>query len=299
MPLFYFSMALLGGVLFIARNKEYKSLYHVPFIQSVLKMLWIVAVILIFSFNLVLSNKFLERLDITGGEGLYSDAINKFSMEILERDKDSMVYFPDWGYRMPFTFLTKGLVEYDALVNPFEMFSNACADRASYVVFDGDNNDEKFKLLKKMSNVESFSKVQWRQRNGKIAFEAGKFSGKLNCKGTHPLQEPIGQVSVFPSILYRCDFLDRVTARVSWNFRAEGLTNVSIYVSEGGKSRTLWTSGVSVGAKNTGPWAKAGMEFIFLETQTGKLLDSVSIENISCPMTERQDVGLWARPRKK
>lgn len=298
-PIVYFSIAVSGGFLFVFRDNENKSVCCTVGVNLILKSLWAVGVIAIFCFNLVLGDKFLARMDTTGGGGLYSDAINKFSKEILERDIDSMVYMPDWGYRMPFAFLTKGLVEYNARVDPFRIYSNSCANRASFVVFDGDDNDEKFELIKTISTAEEFSKTQWKQRNGEIAFEVGKFFGNAGCEDIAHLQESPRQISVMPSALYSCDFIGEVTAQVSWDFQAAGVSNVSVYVSEDGKNRTLWTSGASSGIRDTGPWAKGGIEFIFIDAKTGVLLDSVSIENISCPMTENQDIGQWAKPRKR
>jgi hypothetical protein len=58
-----------------------------------------------------------QQLRITGGVGLYSDALNRFAEEAPRLGAKIFAFFPDWGVFMPFVMLTRGSIPYDFTFN--------------------------------------------------------------------------------------------------------------------------------------------------------------------------------------
>lgn len=298
-PLVCVGIAMTLGVFSVEKSKNINVESSRSKVGLFIKLLCIIGVLAIFILNLNLDYRFFARLDATGGVGLYSDAINRFVKEIYKNNKSSMVYFPDWGYRMPFTFLANGSVEYDARIDPAKIKMNSCANRDTFIVFDGEDNYDQFEFIGKLSNVDGFVVTPWRQRDGKVVFEVGRFLARASCEDTSPQKGSLRQMSVTPNASYNCDFLSTVfSAYVSWDFRSAGVEKVSIYVSNGDSKKTLWTHGTAVGGQHTGSWATGGMVFTFFDARNDTQLGSVTIAKLNCPTIEREDRGLWARSRK-
>lgn len=65
------------------------------------------------STNLVHQNKVHARLVATGGVGLSTDALTSLSRMALTEKGRTVWFFPDWGFFMPFVFLTSNQVPYE------------------------------------------------------------------------------------------------------------------------------------------------------------------------------------------
>lgn len=80
--------------------------------------------ILVGSLSLMQSNFLFERLRVTGGVGLSTNALSNLAMDARQDPRKSIYIFPDWGFFMPFAFQTQNLIEYslDSSLNNIEKF---------------------------------------------------------------------------------------------------------------------------------------------------------------------------------
>lgn len=262
-------------------------------IRNKLNYLWWCGYVFIICINIIVGIMFLQRLKATGGAGLYSDVINRFSNFILTEHRDSFVYFPDWGYRMPFTFLAKGAVDYDARVDPVKIGIDSCHGRESFVLFNGTGNDGRLELIEGISRVQA-EKSTWYQLDGIPVFELGYFPAGSGCDFSSGNDLAGGQITVTPQVYYSCNFLSKVSqANVEWDFSSIGIDRVEVYVSSDGVNKTLWIAGDGAGSKFTGPWTHGGLSFIFISPVNGNFLGEFRVEQASCPLEKFEDNGWW------
>jgi hypothetical protein len=73
-----------------------------------------------------------QQLRVTGGVGLYSDALTRFAADSL-RLKNVLAFFPDWGVFMPFVMLTHGNIPYWTSFDVDSARSVLCGGRAVMV----------------------------------------------------------------------------------------------------------------------------------------------------------------------
>jgi hypothetical protein len=247
--------------------------------------------------NLITGVGFLEKIKSTGGVGFYSDAINRFSNEILAEHPDSKVYFPDWGYRMPFSYLARGKVEYEGRIDPIEIRRNSCRGRESFVVFDKADNSARFQLIEELAGMKGEFKT-WEQLDGTPVFQTAYFPPRSNCESASPVNGRDGSFYVLPAVDYSCNFLAAGSLLYAqWDFKNQGVDKVRIYISENGK-RALWGTNEGAGSSySTDPWAHEGMSVIFVNDNDGATLGEYVIGKQPCPIPEFEDDGSWAKPR--
>ncbi len=251
----------------------------------------------VIAINLVTGMSFLDQIKTTGGVGFFSEAINRFSNEILTQHPDSKVYMPDWGYRMPFSYLARGKIEYDGRVDPIEIRKNSCLGRESFIVFDKMDNEARFHLVEEMAGVKG-ELTTWTRLDGKPVFQTAYFPPGSNCEAASQDVTPDKPYSILPAVDYTCNFLaTRSLLFAEWDFKNEGVDGVRIYVSDQGK-RTLWTKKEATGSGfSKDPWAHDGMSVIFINDNDGSKLGEFLIEKQPCPIPEFEDDGSWAKPR--
>ena len=76
----------------------------------------------------------LRELERTGGVGLASDAITRFSREVARTLPNAVVRAPDWGVSMPFVMITGGRVAIQPDAPPAAMQADLCAGRPVVLV---------------------------------------------------------------------------------------------------------------------------------------------------------------------
>jgi hypothetical protein len=110
LPLLYLavtqSLALIAGDMRLRRPKAF-AIVALP--------------LLLLADNLHAHRVFLGRLEATQGAGDYSATINRLATDAMTKHKNDLYLFPDWGFFMPFAFMTGGRVDYvadPALVEP-------------------------------------------------------------------------------------------------------------------------------------------------------------------------------------
>lgn len=73
--------------------------------------------ICVISGNLYQQNHFFAKLEETGGTGKMPVAINEMASEALTQHRNEFYIFPEWGFMMPFAFLTGNQIAYAVDVN--------------------------------------------------------------------------------------------------------------------------------------------------------------------------------------
>jgi len=111
----------------------------------------------------------------SGGVLLYSDAITKFSGDILANHRTALHVMPDWGLLMPAVFLTEGKVD----IISEENFKHArwmlCTGHpVRWALITGDKS-ARFEAIAKKLDWSAPKIESWHQRNGPVVFEVGTF----------------------------------------------------------------------------------------------------------------------------
>ena len=111
----------------------------------------------------------------SGGVLLYSDAITRFSADILANHPTALHVMPDWGLLMPAVFLTQGKVD----IISEENFKHArwllCTGHpVRWALITGDK-PARFEAIAKKLDWSAPEIESWHQRNGPVVFEVGTF----------------------------------------------------------------------------------------------------------------------------
>lgn len=230
----------------------------------------------------------------TGGVGYYSDAIDRFATHVARRDPDATVYLPDWGFVMPFTFLTHARVAQVDSVDPVRIRRESCAGKPQIVVFIGASGAAKIDLVRQFARQSEPEITQWSQRDGKPVFQSARFAPKTDCTdedetpasateaSTTPNDAP--SIEVSPAAASTCSFLSPVTATVRWDMKNPAVSRAEIWIGPVGSDLQPWTAGNGQGQDRTGPWATPGMKFVLVDPVTQAHLASTEIRAIPCPL---------------
>lgn len=74
----------------------------------------------------------------------------------------------------------------------------------------------------------------------------------------------------------------QAVVEVSWDVSAAAPKYVQLWINDNGKE-TLWASVKDqIGKKQTGKWAKAGLEFVVIDPVTKKAINSAKVESTPC-----------------
>lgn len=76
------------------------------------------AAVLLLCVNVIQQGHVQTRLVATGGAGMSTDALPALARAALSEKKEAVWYFPDWGFFMPFAFLTGNQVAYELELSP-------------------------------------------------------------------------------------------------------------------------------------------------------------------------------------
>ncbi|MDD0810268.1 acyltransferase [Curvibacter sp. RS43] len=68
--------------------------------------------------NLSQQQRFFDTLQISGGTGRMTNALNQLAQDALNQPKDTLYLLPDWGFFMPFAYLTGNRVPFRLETNP-------------------------------------------------------------------------------------------------------------------------------------------------------------------------------------
>jgi hypothetical protein len=240
------------------------------------------------AFNLAHFHRDLEK---SGGAGLYSDAIDRFSHHVAKDDPDATAYFPDWGYVMPFVFVTRAAVPQRDSVDPLRIARESCAGRPQIVAFTGDDNAAKFDVVTALAGQAPPAITTWSQRDGVPVFQSARYAPRNDCvdvaKEGPPPAPPIGagpSIAVAPAAASDCSFLSPVMATVHWDAGNPALERVEVWITVPGGKPKIWAAGKARDESSTGQWAIAGIAFTLIDPVTQESLAHTEIARIACPV---------------
>jgi len=241
------------------------------------------------SMNLLNFLHFHRDLEASGGAGLYSDAIDRFSLDVLANEPRATVYFPEWGYVMPFMFLTRASVAQLDSIDPRRIQREVCDGKAQIVVFTGVANSEKVDLVTQLARQPKPDVASWSQRDGVPVFQAARFAPRTDCgETTATVATDVGgdapSIEVDPASSSTCAFLAPITATVRWNAKIPSLQRAEVWIVPNGGKLQPWTGGKERDEARTGPWAIPGMRFVLVDPVTRQHLAATEINAVPCPL---------------
>jgi hypothetical protein len=239
------------------------------------------------AFNLA---HFHRDLEASGGAALYSDAIDRFSRSVAKNDPNATAYFPDWGYVMPFVFVTRAKVAQSDSVDPDRIARESCAGRPQIVVFTGADNAAKFDAIASLAHAAPPSVTTWSQRDGVPVFQSARYAPRTECAGVPkdaaPPAPDIGPgptIAVAPASASDCDFLAPIRATARWDAGNPELALVQIWITAPGNKPKLWAAGEERSESSTDAWALPGMTFALVDPVTQETLARTEIARVACP----------------
>lgn len=138
-------------------SKEFKVIVSIIFV-------------IIIGLNLISYNEFNEKLEKTGGVKMFSEEIDKMALDAKENPNESVYYFIDWGFMMPFMFITENNVPYFTDLNQ-DTIQYALENNKSLKICYW-NEEDQYKyidILNQYGIIEISIEAKY-QRDGKIAF---------------------------------------------------------------------------------------------------------------------------------
>jgi hypothetical protein len=251
----------------------------------------VLALLGVASMNLLNFLHFHRDLEASGGAGLYSDAIDRFSLDVLANEPHATVYLPDWGYVMPFMFLTRASVAQLDSVDPRRIQREVCEGKPQIVVFHGNANVPKFDLVAQLAQQPKPDVAVWAQRDGVPVFQAARFAprtdcaaGKTTASAGADVVDDAPSIAVDPASSSTCPFLSPITATVRWNANIPSLRRAEVWIAQGGGKLQPWAGGEERDEARTGPWAAPGMQFVLVDPVTKEHLASTEIGSVACPL---------------
>jgi hypothetical protein len=120
--------------------------------------------------NLEQQREFYKRLDQTGGVKKASNALTTLAEQAKVTNRRAIYLFPEWGFFMPFAFLTENKIPYslDVSIDYIKGFHDKYDE--VYLAFWEIKDQEKYELLFKQTGFEKINISVMQQLNGQPAF---------------------------------------------------------------------------------------------------------------------------------
>ena len=234
---------------------------------------------------------FHRDLEASGGAAMYSDAIDRFSHHVAKDDPDATAYLPDWGYVMPFVFVTRAKVAQLDSIDPNRIARESCAGKPQIVVFTGTDNAAKLDAVSSLAHQPAPAITTWSQRDGVPVFQSARYAPRSDCtdapKAGPPPAPEIGAgptIAVNPAAASDCGFLSPISATARWDAGNPALAHVEVWITVPGERPKLWAGGAQRFEYSTGQWAIPGMTFALVDPVTQETLARTQIARIACPV---------------
>lgn len=121
-------------------------------------------------FNCYQQLSFFSRLEQTGGNGKFSDAINRMASEAQASPVGSVYFFPDWGFFMPFSLLTGNKIPYELETSSEKISTYFLSGHIIHVLFWHPDDEIKYRALLEAAGIRNVELRKHQQRNQTIAF---------------------------------------------------------------------------------------------------------------------------------
>lgn len=169
LPLLYVTLAVIGQAT-LARCPGRISRWSI-----------LVGLIVLATFNTASTLRDFATLRVSGGVGTFSDAINRFGADLASGPGDALLVLPDWGLFMPIVFLTQAGYETEFTVDVATMRRSLCNGRDVVVALIDGDRAARFKALQEALAWTAPAVTAYRQRDGGIVFEVGRFHGSRDA----------------------------------------------------------------------------------------------------------------------
>lgn len=247
---------------------------------------------------------FQKRIQQTRGVGAYSSTINDLSNAALKYPNETYA-FPDWGFFMPFAFLTQGKVAYsvDTVVTRENVMKSICRGRPFNLVRAGDSwvgpaaarsLDEKRAAARGLVPGLVPRTLRYHHQDGSPIFEVHRYE---LAEGTDPAfcgvyappkcsltaAVPGASLDAKPCSMSLCPNTPAKAIRIAWRSGDAAIGSTEIWVGANAESpKQLWIAGAGSGSATTGPWSGPGNVFELRQAQTGKALATLTLGGLEC-----------------
>ena len=130
-------------------------------------------------------------LAATRGNGLFSDAINRFADDLNRAARKPSVFTPDWGLALPIVFLTHGDVPVDSIEDFGKAKHALCSGRdVALALIEGDRAVRRA-LWERALDWKADAVVAYRQAHGEVVFDLATFSGDTRAPSCSAAVSPV------------------------------------------------------------------------------------------------------------
>ncbi|MFZ4288306.1 ArnT family glycosyltransferase [Variovorax sp. HJSM1_2] len=126
-------------------------------------------VALLVATNIIQQNRVHMELVRTGGAGMSSDALTVMSRSALEEKDTAVWYFPEWGFYMPFAFLTGNQVAYETDLTTKSLRKHRGQKNGVHVAFWKDSDRAQYIKVLQENGVTDIRSDTLNRRDGQPA----------------------------------------------------------------------------------------------------------------------------------
>lgn len=129
---------------------------------------WVLALALL-TVNIVQQNKVHERLIATGGTGMSTDALTVMARTALTEQRRAIWFFPEWGFFMPFAFLTANQVPYELSATVEVLELHRAPDREIRIAFWQEESQQQYRKILEQAGIQDIQLQPLHRRDGEPA----------------------------------------------------------------------------------------------------------------------------------
>jgi len=175
LPVFYVAMAIALDR-FVSIVKPWAD-------RRIVRTVTLLSLLPIYATNMINAQDMFMRLEVTGGVGLASDAINRYSTDSL-KDPDTYRFFPDWGVFMPFAMLTRGSIPYSMDFSIIPAKQKLCSGTDIEVVLVAMQPQDRLGRWTEELGIGAPEETIYRQRNGIDVLRVARWRSNLATRET-------------------------------------------------------------------------------------------------------------------
>ncbi|MDD5333703.1 MAG: GtrA family protein [Rhodoferax sp.] len=120
--------------------------------------------------NLHQQSDFFHRLEQTGGVGKMSNAINRMAEDARTSSMKIVYVFPEWGFFMPFSFLTANLRLYEVDISSATLQKHAQQKHEIRVAYWSADDDARYEKILRENGFQISGIISYLQRDQRPAF---------------------------------------------------------------------------------------------------------------------------------
>lgn len=119
--------------------------------------------------NIAQQNRVHARLVATGGVGMSTDALPALARTALTERAHAVWFFPEWGFFMPFAFLTANQVPYENELTGATLGRHAVSGKEVRVAFWTEENQPMYREVLEQAGIRNIELRRMYRRDGQVA----------------------------------------------------------------------------------------------------------------------------------